>query len=123
AFGQLSAEYVAAAVVITVSADVAKHLLLDCAIRHHNSTDLITAAAAASIVKWCASLLALGGILTTVGIFLRAWAAMRRWVRDGVSALAARWRWLGACLSALTWPWRWLRTRACNVVARSRYFR
>jgi len=123
AFGQLSAEYVAAAVVITVSADVAKHLLLDCAIRHHNSTDLITAAAAASIVKWCASLLALGGILTTVGIFLRAWAAMRRWVRDGVSALAARWRWLGACLSALTWPWRWLRTRVCNVVARSRYFR
>ncbi|OBK45033.1 hypothetical protein A5655_12610 [Mycobacterium sp. 1081908.1] len=122
AFGQLSAKYVAVAVGLTVAADLAKHALLDCAIRHHDSANLVTAAAAASIVKWCAGLLALGGFLATLGVFLRALVPWSRRLREWVSERAERWRWLGACSSALTWPWRWLRTRVREVAARSRWF-
>ncbi|OBI44091.1 hypothetical protein A5706_04485 [Mycobacterium sp. E796] len=122
-FGRLAAKYVAAAVALTVGADLAKHVLLDYALRHHNSADLITAAAAASIIKWCAGLLALGGCLATLGVFLRALVPWSRRLREGVSALAQRWRWLGACSSALTWPWRSLRAYLRKAVAGSRWFK
>lgn len=96
AFGQLSAKYVMAAAGLALLAGAAKHVLLDCALRQQNSTDLITAAAVASIVMWCASLLALGGFLATVGVILRAVAP----------------RFFVACSTVLTSPWRRLRTRA-----------
>ncbi|OBA68771.1 hypothetical protein A5641_17570 [Mycobacterium sp. 1554424.7] len=122
-FGRLSAKYVAAAVGLTVGADLTKHVLLDCALRQHNSVDVITAAAAASIIKWSAGLLALGGCLATLGVFLRALVPWSRRMRDRVSALAQRWRWLGASSSALAWPWRSLRAHLRTAVAGSRWFK
>jgi hypothetical protein len=81
ASGRMVAVYVAAAVAITVIADLAKDGLLYLTVHHQDSTRLMAATSAAATIKWCALVLALGGIVAAAGIFLRAVAAWLRYLR------------------------------------------
>ncbi|WP_156669697.1 hypothetical protein [Mycobacterium sp. E3339] len=78
--GRLVAGYVVAAVVLTALADLAEDGLLYLTVHNQKSTILINATSAAATVKWCALLIALLGIPTTVGILFRQAAA---WCRYG----------------------------------------
>jgi hypothetical protein len=76
--GRLVAGYVIAAVCITAIADLFEDGLLYVSLHHQKSDILINATSATATIKWCALLLALGGIPATVGILFRKAAARSR---------------------------------------------
>jgi hypothetical protein len=71
-FGRSAARYVLAAVVITVAADLVKDLFLHLILHRERGSAwfpvLSAGISAATAVKWCAALLALGGIAAVVGL-------------------------------------------------------
>lgn len=77
--GRLVAGYVIAAVALTALANLTEDWLLYRTVHNQKSTILINATSAAATVKWCALLIALGGIPTTVGILARKTAARFRY--------------------------------------------
>jgi hypothetical protein len=78
-FGRMAAIYVAVAVGITVGAALVRDWLLGLTLHpQSHQAQLITATSAVATIKWCALLLAIGGIPATVGIFLRALAGWSR---------------------------------------------
>lgn len=79
-FERILAKYVFAAVVITAFANLFENRLLYWTI-HHDSKILVTVIFAVTTIKWCCSLLALGGIPAVVGMFLRAIAAWWRYLQ------------------------------------------
>jgi hypothetical protein len=114
------AKYVFSAVVITATADLVENRLLYLTI-HHDSKILVTATFAATTIKWCCLLLALGGIPAVVGMFLRAIAAWLRYLRAKFSA-KTRTKWWNYVLKQSPEPdisavptdeWSWV--KAYNV--------
>ena len=78
-FGRTVATYVLAAIAVMVTAGIAEDGLLGLTLRYTpNPATLIVATAATTTIKWCAVLLAIGGIPATVGIAGRAFAAWFR---------------------------------------------
>ncbi len=78
-FGRATSGYVLAAVGIVVAAEVTEDGLLYLTLHDRpNPTLLVVATAATATIKWCAVLLAIGGIPATVGIAGRAFMAWCR---------------------------------------------
>lgn len=76
-FGRAAANYVLAAAVFTVLADVVKDSFLSWRL-HSGPAWYSTVVSAAATVKWCAALLALGGVAAVVGLSGRAFAGFWR---------------------------------------------
>jgi hypothetical protein len=91
--GRLAAIYVAAAVGIAFTAGLVEDSLLYYTVHQpHPASWIITAISAAATIKWCASLLALGGIPAALGIVLRWTAAGGRSRRARTSdTTTAKW--------------------------------
>jgi hypothetical protein len=93
ASGRLAAIYVATAAGIVFTAGLVEDSLLYCAVHQpHPATSIITAMSAAATIKWCALLLALGGIPAALGIVLRWIAAgWRSWRARTLHTTTAKW--------------------------------
>jgi hypothetical protein len=76
-FGRAMARYVLVAAIMTVLADWAKDCFLYWRL-HSGPACLSTAISAAAAIKWCAGLLALGGVVAVVGLSFRGGTGLFR---------------------------------------------
>jgi hypothetical protein len=76
-FGRAMARYVLVAAIMTVLADWAKDCFLYWRL-HSGPACLSTAISAAAAIKWCAGLLALGGVVAVVGLSFRGGTGLLR---------------------------------------------